>query len=568
MGTFTYIETDNQGSTAWNNVSYWEPSGYPGQEANGDTAVIDGSTYSVTLTTSLTHTLGSLQMGGAASLDIAGGVTLTTSTVEIGMSGDFSPSGIELGYNGSAAAISVTAVSGNAANDAAAVWYLLSGSSVSFAGNVAGSGDTFAFVDGTADKVVFGDQTNTGTPEFFGAIGDDDSYAFNIGNIVELKQLPYVAADTYSFSDPSPTGGATTLMINGTPAFTFASFDLRSGHLEVVRDSTDFTVDVVAVACFAEGTRLRTERGEVAVEDLREGDRLRTAGGSAPIVWIGRRQIDLSRHARPERARPVRIARDAFAPGVPARDLFLSPDHAVFWNGHLVEAKRLINGSSVVQTAPARVTYFHVELPRHDIVFADALPAESYLDTGNRTMFENAGPLALHPDFAAARETGCCAPVAHRGAALAAIRQHLIDRARHLGFSTTDDPALHLVGAGTRIDGQILADGRRRFQIPRGVGALRLRGRSGVPAELLARSDDTRVLGAFIAGFAVTDASGRRTVDLATLSDGFYPREAEGIWTNGDAGLDVTGPCILEITLAGTLPYPHLRMAGTRRARG
>jgi hypothetical protein len=34
------------------------------------------------------------------------------------------------------------------------------------------------------------------------------------------------------------------------------------------------------------------------------------------------------------------------------------------------------------------VTYYHVELATHDVILADGLPCESYLDTGNRAAFE------------------------------------------------------------------------------------------------------------------------------------------------------------------------------------
>jgi collagen type I/II/III/V/XI/XXIV/XXVII alpha len=47
-----------------------------------------------------------------------------------------------------------------------------------------------------------------------------------------------------------------------------------------------------------------------------------------------------------------------------------------------------------VQVAVDAVTYFHVELPRHDVLLAEGLAAESYLDTGNRSVFANADPRA------------------------------------------------------------------------------------------------------------------------------------------------------------------------------
>src|SRR5208283_3219127 len=46
------------------------------------------------------------------------------------------------------------------------------------------------------------------------------------------------------------------------------------------------------------------------------------------------------------------------------------------------------------------VTYWHVELDRHEVLLAEGLQVESYLDTGNRNAFANAeGFVELHPDF-------------------------------------------------------------------------------------------------------------------------------------------------------------------------
>ncbi len=50
--------------------------------------------------------------------------------------------------------------------------------------------------------------------------------------------------------------------------------------------------------------------------------------------------------------------------------------------------------------AGASVTYWHVELDAHDILLAEGLPAESYLDWGDRPFFTEGSDHALHnPDF-------------------------------------------------------------------------------------------------------------------------------------------------------------------------
>ncbi len=158
------------------------------------------------------------------------------------------------------------------------------------------------------------------------------------------------------------------------------------------------------LACFLRGTRILTTAGPVAVQSLAVGDIVvLSAGGTSRISWIGERAINCELHPDPQTAWPVRITAGAFAPGLPERDLYLSPDHAIFVNGVLVPVKYLRNGTSITQVRLGRVQYFHLELERHAVILAEGLPAESYLDTGNRTAFASGGLACdLNPDVARA----------------------------------------------------------------------------------------------------------------------------------------------------------------------
>jgi T5SS/PEP-CTERM-associated repeat protein len=155
------------------------------------------------------------------------------------------------------------------------------------------------------------------------------------------------------------------------------------------------------VPCFAAGTRIAAGRGEVAVENLIEGEHVPVMGGSTkPIIWIGHRTIDCSKHPSPEKVWPVRVCAAAFGSGRPYRDLWLSPDHAIFIGDVLIPVKHLINGSSISQVPVATINYYHVELTEHAVVLAEGLPTESYLDTGDRANFANGGgAMMLYPDF-------------------------------------------------------------------------------------------------------------------------------------------------------------------------
>jgi hypothetical protein len=107
--------------------------------------------------------------------------------------------------------------------------------------------------------------------------------------------------------------------------------------------------------------------------------------------------------------------------------VYLSPDHAVYVNEVLIPVKHLVNGTTVAQVRTDTVTYYHVELAAHDVVLAENLPAESYLETGDRANFANAGAVVRQfPDFSArAWEAMGCAPLVVTGKELAAARAEL-----------------------------------------------------------------------------------------------------------------------------------------------
>jgi hypothetical protein len=187
--------------------------------------------------------------------------------------------------------------------------------------------------------------------------------------------------------------------------------------------------------CFVAGTRIRTDHGEVAVEQLRVGDRVPVvrAGGSLPIVWIGYRRVEPGRHMRPREVYPVRVAAGAFADFVPLRDLWLSPEHCVFLHGVLVPVGVLLNGTSIAQVPCEEVTYWHVELASHDLMLCEGAWAESYLDMGTRVAFvaKGAGPVPVTPqDFSReAWEARACQQQERGGPIITAIKAAINARA-------------------------------------------------------------------------------------------------------------------------------------------
>lgn len=307
--------------------------------------------------------------------------------------------------------------------------------------------------------------------------------------------------------------------------------------------------------CFAAGTRIATSSGYVAVEALREGDLVVTASGAQRAVrWIGHSRVHGASHPRPWEVMPVRIRADAFGRGLPLRDLLVSPGHAVFVAGVLIPAGCLLNGATIAQEPVIAVQYFHIELDSHDVLLAEGLPCESYLDDGNRQGFSNAGEhVALHGRLDPQSWENACAPCVMAGPQLLEVRQQLLDRALALGYRRVEDADAHLVVNGKRIDA-VHAQGQRRwFMVPAGAAEIGLVSRSGVLAHLYADQQDGRLLGVCVSDIRVDGQP--LALDGDALAAGFHPLETQGAapwrWTDGQAMLRIeagAAPVMVEVT--------------------
>ena len=178
-----------------------------------------------------------------------------------------------------------------------------------------------------------------------------------------------------------------------------------------------------------------TPAGEVPVESLAIGDKVMTVSGEAkPVKWIGQRSYTGWLAAGNSKAMPVHFKPGSLAESVPRRDLWVSPEHAIYIDGSLVPAELLANGVSIVKTEGLEeIHYFHVELEAHDVIVAEGALAETFIDDDSRCMFHNAAEFhALYPNATVQHPVRYCAPRMEEGYALEALRRNLMWRAKRL----------------------------------------------------------------------------------------------------------------------------------------
>jgi hypothetical protein len=201
-------------------------------------------------------------------------------------------------------------------------------------------------------------------------------------------------------------------------------------QLSLQYGSTD--IHTFAVACYCRGTHILTRSGGVRAEDLKIGDDVATRTGAfRPIKWIGKRSYSGRFAAGQKHILPICFKAGSLADNVPRCDLWISPHHAMYLEGVLIEAKDLVNDVSIVQAEHVEsVEYFHIELDTHDVIIAEGALSETFVDDDSRGIFHNAHEYSLlYPEQRHQHDVRYCAPRCDSGYEVEAARQCIEARA-------------------------------------------------------------------------------------------------------------------------------------------
>ena len=418
---------------------------------------------------------------------------------------------------------------------------------------------------GSGTVALNGSNTFAGTITFDGdpllQLGSAAFAGDNLPNLID----GFTAGDTIDLTGLTFESGATASIAGGTLTVTSGAIS-DTLPIDGLADGTPFVAGpdngtgTEFALCFCAGTLIRTPSGEVAVERLLVGDLVVTASYTVrPIEWIGTGRV-LATRGRRNAATPVIVKKSALDDNVPVRDLHVTKGHALLIDGALIPVEELVNHRTILWDDQAQeVELYHIELATHDVLLANGAPAESYRDDGNRWLFRNA-----NSGWGLAQQEPC-APLLTGGPIVDEAWRRLLDRAGpRPSTPLTDEPDLHLMIEGTRLDAATRDRGTYVFRLAGRPGTARIVSRAVVPQELgLAR--DPRSLGVTLRQITLWQGTRCRVVDAddATLADGFHDYEADDAirWTDGAAVLPATlfegidGPFDLILHIAGGTSY-------------
>ncbi|MBM7047475.1 MULTISPECIES: Hint domain-containing protein [Rhizobium] len=315
-----------------------------------------------------------------------------------------------------------------------------------------GAGSTYTYAIGagssiTVDAALLNVGLLNGVTVDFASANGTGLFAYNPGGVnLNLSTPPNVlnvqSGDRIEVvGSDSVTQSGNTVSFFGAlgPLSPLGSYTIPAGVTYTYDASTD---TLTFTSCFMRGTLIRTPEGDVPVEDLRVGDLVVTHKGVAEVRWVGRRMIDPKAIDKPRDTLPIRIQAGAIAENVPARDLFVSPDHCMFLEESLIPAKFLVNGTTISQEATlAPFEYYHIELEQHSIILAEGAQTETYLDLGGRLSFLEPGVLRFGPITGTRTWNDWCYPPVYAGSVLEAARMALRDRAQEMGYVVQDAKA-------------------------------------------------------------------------------------------------------------------------------
>ncbi len=573
------------GGGLWDIGSNWSTGSVPNLTSDVVTISATG-TYQVSIGNGdPAYTIRNIALGDAGSaptlvvqgqLNVQKLISLTNgSNLDVGSSGTVSGSRLAVGTGSTVVDLGTLNISGALAGSGTVA---VSGGQL-FANTIAGNNNytltnnasmTISNSVSSSGGIVFGD----GTPDTLNLDTAGSSFSANVagfggGDMIDIGSLAYSSGYTVQYS-----GNILTIDNGATTLFTFNSID-NPGLVSLVDDGAGGTE---IITCFLAGTRIRTEHGETAVEHLAAGDVVATLVGGVivhqPIKWLGSRHLGTAM-VRKTMAYPIRILAHAFAQGVPRRDLLVTPEHCVFLEGCLIPARMLVNGGSIVEDRALKAFgVYHIELETHGVLLAEGLAAESYLDTGNRGLFSNAGVTQLFPELSIdpsqkSWDADACARLATDRETVEPIWARLADRALHLGLADRrhpatllDDPQLRiLLNNGHFVAAHSSERGRHLFQVPAGAKPLRLVSRAAVPASVIGPFvDDRRRLGVQVRSMALWNEAQSVVVNAEDCDlPGWHAAEQDVRWTNGDATVKLPVAAMsgtfLEVHVVGTLPY-------------
>jgi len=370
----------------------------------------------------------------------------------------------------------------------------------------------------------------------------------NAGSTIEITGASKVTNSTYNGTTTSITfDTGLTIEINGDYTSEDNSLyqQTSDGNLYISATSQNSLGNTASLVCFLPGSLISTPHGTKAVEEVSVGDEIiaYVDGVATPrrVTWTGQAHCNVRAHLPDDEAGyPVRILKDAISDGVPFKDMLITAEHCLFFDGKFVPARMLVNGRSIYfDKSLTSYDYYHIETEVHSVIIADGMLTESYLDAGNRSTFSHKGNVVSIGSSRNLSWDDASAPLTVSRETVEPLFRNIENRADKAGFAIqtearplTNESDLHLTtDTGAVIRPARENNGRVMFMIPSGVENVRIISNASRPCDVIGPFvNDRRQLGVLVGTVTLFESNRTRT-----LTDHLHDAQLSG-WSNVEEG--------------------------------
>ena len=569
-GTFKVVDTSGNGmSSKWGNGS--------GTFDNSGSFSIDDSSATSGSTTNLNFNTITNESSGTVSFDVPASSTAIFTVGSGGFTNDGTWSIVSHGSGG-----------GNIQFTGGSSAYINNGTinvtdaSLTFNQALTGTNGTVNLSNGANVTL---DAADSGAGQTFNFSGADNTLNVVNGTTFTGVIRGFTQGDKLDLNiEGTPTYDSSTGILTITSGSNVYTFDIGTGYSKgTFSDSSDGIVTYAEVTpCYLAGSMLRTSTGDQAVETLAIGDELVTWDPTtstekvATIVWIGTQKSIVKPHLPDDEAGyPVRILKNAIANGVPYKDMLVTAEHCLFFDGKFVPARMMVNGRSIFFDRDLmQFDIYHIETEEHSVITADGMLSETFLNTNNHETFRQSSKIvSLRPPRHLTWDDDAAAPLGVSREFVEPLFREVEARAISAGITQkdiapelTDEDNLHLLTeAGASIRPAREHNGRVIFMIPTGVKSVRVVSNASRPSDVIGPFvDDRRYLGVAIGEITMFEAGQNHiiTVHLTDKElDGWNTLEWEDTrWTSGNALLPLgerhpNSVALMAIQIKKTGPY-------------
>jgi len=270
------------------------------------------------------------------------------------------------------------------------------------------------------------------------------------------------------------------------------------------------------------------------------------------VIWTAQSHCDVQPHLSDDLAGyPVRILQGAIADGIPSKDMLITAEHCLFFNGKFIPARMLVNNRSIFfDKSITSYDYYHIETQQHSVIMADGMLTESYLNTANHRSFYAEGNVISFIPRRQLTWADAAVPLDVSRDFVEPLFRQVEDRAiaanlpqKSENSKLTEEADLHLLtDSGICIRPVREHHGHLTFVIPADVQSVRIVSNASRPSDVIGPFvDDRRYFGVAVCDITLFE-NGRSRDIITHLTDkdliGWNTLEWEDCrWTSGNAFL-------------------------------